>query len=675
MLFVMNKYMKKFLYLCLTILACTMIASEIYVCTFIHDQYVSNENTNINSNIKHTSINIKLQFNNIISRIQYTLLRTTSLFRIKYMNEIYVTPSEYIDNVYLNNDPLKAISGTIAWMPQLRYDQLENYTLFCKEHITPNCSIYQINNITGEQENVTYRDYYYPIMLYTPSFSLPSAIIGRDMNYGITQTIINDAFMSKSITGSSRILFNNEYSIPLNQLVFKNTSNTDNNSIINKSLVSGVIIMALNISYIFDTIIRINGNIDRNNIDIFVFDSTNTTTLLFKEHYSQYDFITDIDNMSSIISQYTITDKYNIGTRNWTVFLKYNNDFVQKYIDNNKNIILFIVVGMFIICDIMIIVSFQLYYKIKENSVLIQEKNATSRKILNYVNHEMRNPIHIIDGMIDHIIYILQNKIKTYIPNISIYSPQVSAPRSLHKNIEPINILSIYDSPDSETKRLLDIRQPSVKITFEYEEIKTVLSDLQTVYGSCGMMKHIVNDILDIGKIEEGKMNVCNIEFELHEMLNYIKRSVTPKVNEKFSITFNIDCSKETKRLIIYSDKNRLMQVLLNLIFNAIKFTCEGSVTLKVIELDTILRFEIIDTGRGIPEDKRSYIFQPFHQVNVDDATRYNGTGLGLYLCNMLIKLLNGTIGFSSIYEVGSTFWIEIPIRYPIKKNVVVIHK
>lgn len=617
------------------------VTIETYIATYIHNQYVDNEVTNIHNNIAHTTTNLKLQFNNIMARIQYTLIRTTSLFRIKYMQDIYVTPQEYVDNIYLSNDPLKPISGTIVWMPQLQYDQLESYTTFCKMNITSDCHIYQMNNNT--KENVTLRDYYYPIMLYTPPFSLSNTNIGLDMNYGSTKRIIDSAFTSSQMTASSRILFNNQFVIPLSQLVFKNTSST----FVNQTYVSGILTMALNISYIFDVVIRINGNLNRDDVSVFLYDKSDNMALLYSDKLSN--------------DEYVSTDFYTVGHRTWMVTYQFSETYINQYRNNDKNTIVNIIIGVFLLFDIIIIMLFYVYYK---TTKMRQEEHTVSNNILQYVNHELRNPMFVINGMIEHLIDTFKKKTGVMFKYLE--SPQINASRTLTPKSEEKRLV---DSPDSQ-----NMRTSLQNIEFTQDEMKSLISNLQTAYSSCGAMKHIVDDVLDVVKTKEGKMPVDNKEFELYEMLDYVKRSVKPRIDERFHIAFKVDCPKELKRSVLYTDKSKLSQILLNFIFNAIKFTTHGFITLRIFRCDQMLRFEVIDTGRGIPEDKRDYIFQPFHQVKEEDTTRYGGIGVGLYLCSVLIKLLEGTIGFSSVIDSGSTFWIEIPISHS-KKNTVVIHK
>jgi signal transduction histidine kinase len=109
----------------------------------------------------------------------------------------------------------------------------------------------------------------------------------------------------------------------------------------------------------------------------------------------------------------------------------------------------------------------------------------------------------------------------------------------------------------------------------------------------------------------------------------------------------------------LFIDEMRLKQILLNFLTNALKFTESGSITLKIEEFDQTMKFSVIDTGKGIPQNDKSKIFQPFNQINKEDASRHSGIGLGLYLCKMLSTCMNGKIGFESEFKKGSTFWVE----------------
>ncbi len=175
---------------------------------------------------------------------------------------------------------------------------------------------------------------------------------------------------------------------------------------------------------------------------------------------------------------------------------------------------------------------------------------------------------------------------------------------------------------------------------------------------------NIINDILDYSKIEAGQLAIERQPFTLRELLNHIESLIGSIAHEK-GLTLRIDePSPVSGRLI--GDDSRLEQVFINLIGNAIKFTQQGEILIRVLplsvtELYTRLRFEIKDPGIGIAEEVMSTLFTPFTQADGSITRRFGGTGLGLSISKRLVELMGGEIGVDSKVGVGSTFWFELP--------------
>ncbi|MBY0279642.1 response regulator [Candidatus Binatia bacterium] len=185
----------------------------------------------------------------------------------------------------------------------------------------------------------------------------------------------------------------------------------------------------------------------------------------------------------------------------------------------------------------------------------------------------------------------------------------------------------------------------------------------QTVQDSAKSLLRIINDILDFSKIEAGKLDLETIDLGVRDTVDGAIQLLTPKAREKgLDLVAKIDPSvHETVR----GDPVRLRQVLLNLIGNAIKFTDQGRVTVRVSSstetaADVVLRFEIIDTGVGIPREAKKRLFLAFSQADGSTTRRYGGTGLGLAISKQLAELMGGQIGVESEQGRGSTFWFTI---------------
>lgn len=184
---------------------------------------------------------------------------------------------------------------------------------------------------------------------------------------------------------------------------------------------------------------------------------------------------------------------------------------------------------------------------------------------------------------------------------------------------------------------------------------------LQLVKRSADRLMRVINDILDFSKIESGKLRLDTIDFDLPELLeNCIQLLTLPAQQKGISLEFQLGRGLPQK---VRGDSNRLMQILINLLNNAIKFTEQGSVTLDVHPLpidsedEVYLKFSVIDTGIGIPLSKQHRIFESFNQADTSTTRRYGGTGLGLAISSQLAELMGSRIYLESKPGFGSTFW------------------
>ena len=202
--------------------------------------------------------------------------------------------------------------------------------------------------------------------------------------------------------------------------------------------------------------------------------------------------------------------------------------------------------------------------------------------------------------------------------------------------------------------------------------IKTQLEDQQRKYlnvikKSSENLLVIINDILDLSKIEAGKMEFEKISFSLEDAVDTAFHTLLFKADDK-KLEFKINIDPKTPKVFI-GDPTRLNQVLINIAGNAIKFTEKGSVTINIKEeskLDdtSIVRFDIVDTGIGIAKDSIGKIFESFSQASGDTTRKFGGTGLGLTISKQLIELQGGRIEVTSEFGQGTTFSIIIP--YPV---------
>ncbi|MFC4337078.1 HAMP domain-containing protein [Salininema proteolyticum] len=195
----------------------------------------------------------------------------------------------------------------------------------------------------------------------------------------------------------------------------------------------------------------------------------------------------------------------------------------------------------------------------------------------------------------------------------------------------------------------------------------------KTIWNAGRDLLTLIDDILDLSKIEAGRMDVTTGAVNLEEVFTDLEATFRPQVEDK-GLDFGLTIDQAMPAEIV-TDSQKLQQVLRNLLSNAVKFTSEGSVSLEVAVLDRnpqpgveslkgaekIFAFRVHDTGIGVPDDKRNSIFEPFRQATSGTQKQYGGTGLGLSISSSLSEMLGGTVFIEHTSEDGSTFTLLVP--------------
>ncbi|MEO7913131.1 MAG: response regulator [Roseiflexaceae bacterium] len=189
-----------------------------------------------------------------------------------------------------------------------------------------------------------------------------------------------------------------------------------------------------------------------------------------------------------------------------------------------------------------------------------------------------------------------------------------------------------------------------------------LLPDIEKIWASGKHLLALINDVLDLSKIEAGKMDLYLESIDMNSLLDDVVSSARPLI-EKNKNNFVIQPLNELGML--YSDSTKVRQILLNLLSNAAKFTDAGTITLAVerkhAQAGDQFHFRVMDTGIGITSEQLTQLFQPFTQADASTTRKYGGTGLGLVLSRRLSELLGGTISVKSTIEVGSCFEFSLP--------------
>jgi len=195
--------------------------------------------------------------------------------------------------------------------------------------------------------------------------------------------------------------------------------------------------------------------------------------------------------------------------------------------------------------------------------------------------------------------------------------------------------------------------------------------DLDKVLNAARHLLGLINDVLDISKIEAGKMELYLETFELGKVVNEVIATAAPLISKKGN-TLALDCPADIGAM--HADATKLRQMLLNLLSNASKFTEKGTITLKVTRLPDgeTIELAVIDTGIGMTPEQLGRLFQAFSQADASTASKYGGTGLGLAISKQFAQMMNGDIIVTSSAGVGSNFTIRLPATVETKKPKVV---
>jgi PAS domain S-box-containing protein len=184
---------------------------------------------------------------------------------------------------------------------------------------------------------------------------------------------------------------------------------------------------------------------------------------------------------------------------------------------------------------------------------------------------------------------------------------------------------------------------------------------LRVIQESGQILMGILNDILDISKIEAGRLQVEAVNFDLSQILRGAQSSFTNSANEKgVSLMFQVDDAKGIYR----GDPTRVRQIVYNLLSNALKFTSEGQISVVATRSAMGLRLQVSDTGIGMSEATLAKLFTKFTQADAATTRQFGGTGLGLAICSELAALMGGTISVESVLGEGATFTVDLPFPY-----------
>jgi K+-sensing histidine kinase KdpD len=183
---------------------------------------------------------------------------------------------------------------------------------------------------------------------------------------------------------------------------------------------------------------------------------------------------------------------------------------------------------------------------------------------------------------------------------------------------------------------------------------------IKRVYSEAGRLQRLSNTLLDIDKMEDGKLDIETSPVSCSEIIRVSIDAVRAQFERKKVV---IDFTGE-QELFCLCERDRTIQVLVNLLSNAVKFSDVNSkieVTCKLMQDGKAVRFEVLDEGSGVPDEKAGSLFNKFTQLEQPEDLKKQGSGLGLYICKMLVDAQDGAVGYIKRQERGSCFWFELP--------------
>lgn len=379
----------------------------------------------------------------------------------------------------------------------------------------------------------------------------------------------------------------------------------------------------------------------------------------FASHFKKL-FEKDISKESLKIngSEY-LTFQQTIAETNWKLMILINKDEIFKSINSLRDISNKI--GFFAIAFLLIFYVVFFYFLLK--------------RIYKF-SHEITEPIEKLSTQ--------TSEIKSTDSKVELIKTDISEISKLNSNF-----LTMMTELNEKTQKLYESKNMAEKLSKAKDdfmanmshELKTPLNSINVIsnlmkknsHGNldekqvksleiinrCGNdLLYLINDVLDLSKLEAGQIQLNNATFNIKDFMESIHEMFLAQAEEKgIDFVFEVDESLN----LIYSDEGRIKQIIKNLLSNALKFTSEGKVSFIIKNEESNIRVIVEDEGIGIAEDKQDYIFERFKQADSSTTRKYGGTGLGLAICRDLLTLLHGEISVTSQIDKGSRFEVVFP--------------
>jgi len=273
-----------------------------------------------------------------------------------------------------------------------------------------------------------------------------------------------------------------------------------------------------------------------------------------------------------------------------------------------------------------------------------------------YINGEEKTFLHQVNPIVDNNILI----------GTTIYSLDISELVKTRKDAEAADIVKnqFLANISHELRTPLIGILGSVELLEQSAIHKNEPENIRIIRDCGEQLLEIINKIIDVSKIELGLVDCNTVKCNLSKLIEVTVNMVYPALQAK-SLTLSLEIDSRLPHYVII-DQAKLQQILLNILYNAVKFTNKGGITFKLdytnINTSSWITISITDTGPGIPKNHLSSIFSPFTQVDNSSSRQFEGTGLGLYISKELASLMNGELWIESEENIGSTFYVKLPL-------------
>ena len=288
-----------------------------------------------------------------------------------------------------------------------------------------------------------------------------------------------------------------------------------------------------------------------------------------------------------------------IDGKNYIVYLKFGVDKVDEILARTSRDS-YMILSVLVIVALALLVNHFIFYQKAQKTRQLEEIDKLKDEFLSMAAHELRTPITALVGYLE----------------------------MLPKKITP---------------------QEAEKITSDIALLQSLTNDL----------RNLIEDLLNVSRIEQGRLTYEVEDVDVNKVIEDVVATILPSAEEK-GLTINYQARDLP---VVKTDRNRLRQVVTNLLGNSVKYTLEGSVEISAEKKDKFIEISVKDTGIGIPPDELQKLFSKFHRVQDKKTEEVRGTGLGLWITKQIVETMGGKINVESIYGTGTRFSFTIPVR------------